>query len=274
MACLAGILLFAFHTPPVQALVLDQILAVLEERLGVEIRAGQLRYNLLFLSAEVGNVSLANAATPDRPFALADSVGFRFGPGLFLGELDLRQVTLNRPRVDIAEGGAGSGSLTTGTTGGTGSIPELDIRNLNVTVDLGAIRMAMRDVSATLVRRSASVLDGHLVAAAGATVHGAGTVVDIASAEASVSLDGDILVVERLEAQGPGTTLSAKGTLGIAGANENVEFDVTGTVDVDSWLPASGPDLVAGTVKVGARVTGTRAEPAVALRVEGPNLRS
>lgn len=74
-------------------------------------RAASLTYNVLTLSAELRDVSVAAADTPDEPLGAAASIGVGFGGGALLFRPDVRQLSLTSPRVAIRESPDGSDNL-------------------------------------------------------------------------------------------------------------------------------------------------------------------
>lgn len=109
------LVLAAVHTPPFRKYTLGKLSVFLRSSAGIDLRANSLRYNLLFLSAELDEIELRSAYPGDpTPFVKADSVRVKLSPFSLLREKPiLDSVGFENLRIRIIDDSQGSGNLPT-----------------------------------------------------------------------------------------------------------------------------------------------------------------
>ena len=209
---LLGLLLILSYTAPVQRWAFDLVVAQLEDRAGIVVRAERVAFSPLGFRAALDGVSIASRATPATPYFTATHVDIDARWGVLRGQPIFERVRIVNPVVDVARVAAGNGDGKPFL--GLGSLQLGDVSIENFSFFLGgptSTRVTIRGLSlkgtgATPGRlRLDSSSPGTLLVEIGDAR------VPFDSLTASVALDGDRVTLSRVAAQSGTARIEADG---------------------------------------------------------------
>ncbi len=275
----AGLLLIAIgaaHTVPVRGLVLRYVSATLRTSAGIELRASSLTYNLFTLSADLRDVELAAISARDTPFGSAAAIHVTLGAKALLGQLDLRRVSIASPKIVIRQRTDGTFNLPEFGDGAQGdgvALPDLQVEDLDITVDTRAASVAIHRAAASIAIASPGTMSGSVATTRGLSVVADGRTYEFDSAKTAISFDGGVLAVDDFTATHQSETLRANGRLTLDTEQPTADLKVTASIDLASW-PIADMDRGAlrGQVEARGRVTGALADPTIAFEASGRTL--
>jgi len=267
------------HLPVSTSFVLDQVSRWLRTSAGVELSASRLRYNLLTLSVSLDDVRLAATATPGDPFATASRIEADFGWRTFLGQLDLRRLALDSPSVAVRREPDGSGNLPDAGSGNGSpgspsfTVPDISVEDLAVDVTLPGFAVSVRNAAADLTSPSTGVIDFAVRATRGLSVTTGETTITADTAAAQARYDGRSISIAEFSATRPGTSVTASGTIDIAGDDPQMAIEFRGSTELASWTgDAADAAELAGQIEGSGRLTGSRSSPLVSAELTGADL--
>ena len=109
MLGLLGLLLILSYTAPVQRWAFDLVVAQLEDRAGIVVRAERVAFSPLGFRAALDGVSIASRVTPATPYFTATHVDIDARWGVLRGQPIFERVRIVNPVVDVARVAAGNG---------------------------------------------------------------------------------------------------------------------------------------------------------------------
>jgi outer membrane protein assembly factor BamA/autotransporter translocation and assembly factor TamB len=274
----------ALSTPWAQALVFERATAWARGRFGIDIRAAAFGYRLTSLSVRLGDVTVADLATPDRPFLRIGELDLDLAASALGGRLDfdairVRQATLTLDRTTRAARGAGASAAPAATRAAPlpFEIGVLQIEALDLALALGdedKTRVAVRQISSSLRGSGPGRLEGELRVTGGIDVSFATDAVRVAFDRA----EGHIVVEEGSRAVGSVTAFSPVGNVRAEGtvplnASDSLDLRYEGTADLEQsrrWW-SGAPDWTGGAA-VRGEVRGPLRSPEASFAVRSADL--
>jgi outer membrane protein assembly factor BamA len=231
-------LLALAHMPVVRDAVRRAAVGAARDRFDTVLTVGRLDYNLLTLSATIGDISAAATRTPGSPFFRADRLTVRLSVAALLGQLSFASIDVVRPRVTVTPAADGRVNLPV-LPAARGPAPSVRIGQLSVAgLDLHVegrppLAIGARDVSFDLRPRDGHI-QGTLVAVNGASFRTpGGEVLDIA-VDGVLGLDADAVRIGPLTLSMPDNKIEIEGRLPFAPGPARLDLAIRAATSLET----------------------------------------
>ena len=269
-------LLALVHTPAARALVLQRLAAVARSKLGVELAASRLDYNLLSLTVTLHDLRLDAAGDTTTSVSIR-RLEVDLASGALRGRLAAERVVATGVGITIRGPAAGipprpaTGS-TTALTIPPFEVARLIVNDLDVMYDdpAGFGAVVVRDLSLDAVGDRPRHLAGRLTSTRGCSIVTNHVTVLTESIDGRVAFDGSTLSLDPLSVRIATGTLDIRGTLAALAPVHTLDLRFTGHADlseVATWAPALAP--ASGLTRLSGHVVGTFGQPSVSFEGNG-----
>ena len=259
----------ALHLPPARRLALRLILTRLE-RSGIIARAGGLDYNLATFEFHLKNLTLATPTATADPFFAAQDVRVRLTPGILFGDLVLKDIAIDEPRVFLTTVGASNWPAGSDTPS---SSPRIRIEHARVTGLtfrwLGPQSSADFGVSFELTANGGETA-GRITATRPAALAWRDHRTSIETLDGRLSWNGADLGIAGLSLRLPEGTLTADGRIEQLTAAPRLDMHVVADADLAVLAPWFDVGrAMSGTSRADVTLTGPLSGPDAAISLTG-----
>jgi outer membrane protein assembly complex protein YaeT len=269
--------LVVVHLPPVRTRVLDRVRGYAAQELGITLQASRLGYNLLTRTVDLSDLSLA-ASSGAPPFLQADRVVVVVEPGIYLGRLTIRSLSVARPRLTLVRNSDGTMNLPAARNDTPSSSPLrlgiVSVAGLSLSFDDRAAQrtFALGPFDLSLDTRSAAASPGAFgpsgfsVKAGGADVSG--------TLDGRLAFDGTRVRIDELNLQTPQGRVMAAGWTDVLGERPAISLSARAAINLPEAARLARVDAhgLTGQIESATEVTGTLSAPAVTFSFAGDDV--
>jgi outer membrane protein assembly factor BamA len=266
-----GLLLLLIHLPIVRRGVLDYARLRVQRDFQLVLNASRLDYNLASLSIGLADVRVSAEGHADEPFLQSAYVAVRLSRSIFLGNLQITQLSLTNAGVRVHRRADGTSNLPTSEPGGDeepGALPisRIDAPSMSVDYvdDAADLRMQIPALAIQLARDS-----GSITLAQPASIRVGQRTMALSTFSSQATFDGRALELTNAQLRSDELSLDFGGTLALITREPSMDLAVRGAGDIARLARLGIPedDVPEGSVGFDGQVSGPLADPRAQLNL-------